>query len=328
MARSPLREKPAEALIWCPYTDKEIPLADTAPEHVVPLSLGGVNEFCIRTEKKANSDLGSKIDGRLADEFRVKVRRNQLGMAGHSGKYPAVNWKQSELDSGEPVQVTLDRGDIRIWSPRRKQYIAVGSDVQINSQWIMHVDTSLRFAAKVALSAGYFVYGDLFRRAVTHEEARFIMELDLCGVTPGEKTELGRRAATMGVYAEDWLRRDDNPDLEVYRLLSQAYGDSSVVGLCPTRSAVIVFVGVLGIYVGLVVVPADTSEFPLGGTHDLGHVMALRNGKIERQSLRDAARMLQRMLKNGWWPAHAYPGPSTANGPRTRGRPNESGGRK
>ena len=307
MERSPLREKLAEPLVWCPYTDKEIPLADTAPEHVVPLSLGGVNEFCVRTEKKANWDLGSKIDARLADDFRVKQRRNRLGMTGHSGKYPVVKWKHSELDSGEPVQVTLDRGDVRIWSPRRKQYIAVGSDVQIQSTWIMNVDTSLRFAAKVALSAGYFVYGDLFRRAVAHEEVRFIMELDLSGVTPGEKAELERRAATMGVRAEDWLRRDDNPDLEVYRLLSQAYEDSSVVGLIPTRSSVIVFVGVLGIYVGLVNVPADTSEFPLDGTHDLGHVMALRDGKIERQSLRDAARMLDRMLKNGWRPTHACP---------------------
>ena len=110
MQRSSLREKLAEPLVWCPYTDKEIPLADTAPEHVVPLSLGGVNEFCVRTEKKANWDLGSKIDARLADEFRVKVRRNRLGMTGHSGKYPVVKWKHSELDSGEPVQVTLDRG--------------------------------------------------------------------------------------------------------------------------------------------------------------------------------------------------------------------------
>ena len=291
-----------EQLVWCPYTDTEIPLSETAPEHVVPLSLGGVNEFCVRTEKKANWDLGSKIDGRLAEEFLVKQRRNRLGMTGHSGKHPVVRLKRSELESGEPVQVTFDRGDVRIWSPRREQYIAVGSDVQIRSKWTMYVNTPLRFAAKVALSAGYFAYGDLFRHAVAHDEIRFIMEFDLAGVTPQEKAELRRRAATMGIQAEDWLRGDDNPDLEVYRLLSQAYGDATVVGLVPTRSSVTVFVGVLGLYVGLIDAPAHTTGFPLRGTHDLGHVMVLREGKIERQSLRDAARMLYGLLKQGWRP--------------------------
>lgn len=305
MTRSSMRENPAKSLIWCPYTDREIPLADSAREHVVPLSLGGVNEFCIRTEKKANLEVGSKIDARLADEFLVKQRRNRLGMVGHSGKYPVVTWKRSELDTGERVQVTLDRGDVQVWSPQQNQYIAVGSDVQIRSKLTMRVDTPLRFAAKVALSAGYFVYGDLFRRAVAHDEVRFIMEFDLSGVTPGERAELRKRVATMGVRAEDWLRRDDNPDLEVLRMLSQAYGNSSVVGLIPTRSSLTVFVGVLGMYVGLVDAPADTTEFPIDGAHDLGHVMVLRDGKIKRQSLRDAARTLDGMLRNGWLPEYS-----------------------
>ena len=302
-------DRAREQLVWCPYTNKQIPFADTAPEHVVPRSLGGVNDFCVPTDKKANWDLGSKIDARLADEFLVKQRRNRLGMVGHSGKYPVVKWRHSELDSGEPVQVTLDRGDVRIWSPRRKQYVTAGSDgrIRFRSRWTMYVDTSLRFAAKVALSAGYFVYGDLFRRTVEHKEVRFIMEFDLSGATPEERADLRRRAAAMRIRAEDWLRRDDNPDLEVCRLLSQAYGYSSVVGLIPTMSSVVVFVGVLGLYVGLVNAPADTSEFPIGGTHDLGHVIVLRDGKIEQHSLRDAVRLLDGMLRNGWRPEYVEP---------------------
>ena len=171
------------------------------------------------------------------------------------------------------------RGDIRVWSPRGKQDIAVGSDVRIRSQWTMYVDTPLRFVAKVALSTGYFVYGNIFRRAVAHDQIRFLMEFDLAGVTPEEKAELERRVATMGIQAEVWLRPDDSPDLEVYRLLSRAYGYSSVVGLVPTRSSVTVFVGVLGLYIGLVDAPAETIGFPLGGTHDVGHVIVLREGR-------------------------------------------------
>ena len=108
----------------------------------------------------------------------------------------------------------------------------------------------------------------------------------------------------MGTRADDWLRADDNPDLGVFRLLSRGYGDSSVVGLVPTQRSVTIFVGVLGMYVGLLDVPADTTEFPLRGMHDLGHVMVLREGKIERQSLRNALRMLDEMLRGGWRPEH------------------------
>lgn len=297
----------AEESVWCPYTGRLIPWSDTSPEHVVPLSLGGVNEFCIRTEKKANSDLGSRVDGPLAAEFRVKQRRNRLAMAGHSGKHPVVKLKRSELETGEPVQVTLDRGDVRVWSPRRKQYISVGSDVPIRSSWTMHVDTSVRFAAKVALSAGYFVYRDLFRQAVAHEEIRFLMDFDRADVTPDEEAELRRRAATMGIRAEDWVRADDNPDAEVFRLLSQAYGHSSVVGLVPTQRSLTVFVGVLGFYIGLVDAPADTAEFPRDGTHDVGHVMVLREGTIRRESLRSAAGRLKQLLKEGWRPGTEPP---------------------
>ena len=69
---------------------------------------------------------------------------------------------------------------------RRKRHIAIGSGVRIRSKFKMYAGTPLRFAAKVALSAGYFVYGDLFRRAVAHDEIRFIMEFDLAGTTPEE----------------------------------------------------------------------------------------------------------------------------------------------
>ena len=294
-----------ERLVWCPYTDKEVPWTDTTKEHVVPLSLGGVNEFHVRTDAKPNSDLGSRIDARLADEFLVKQRRNQLGATGHSGKHPVVTFKHSQLESGEPVQVTFDRGDIRIWSPRRRQDIAVGSDVQIRSRFKIHVDTSVRFVAKVALSGGYFVYGDLFRQAVAHDETRCIMDLELANVTPEEKEQLLRRAATMGIRGEDWLRAQDDPDVEVFRLLSQTYGNSTVVGFVPSTSSLIVFVGVLGLYVGLIDAVADTTEFPTDGTHDLGHVMVLREGKIERQSLRDAVRRLKGMLESGWLPQNS-----------------------
>ena len=101
------------------------------------------------------------------------------------------------------------------------------------------------------------------------------------------------------------MQPQDDPDVEVFRLLSQACGNSTVVGFVPSTSSLIAFVGVLGLYVGLIDAVADTTEFPTDGTHDLGHVMVLREGKIERQSLRDAARRLKGMLESGWLPQNS-----------------------
>lgn len=292
-----------DSVVWCPYTDREMPWSETTPEHVIPKSLGGVNDFCVRVERKANSDIESVIDARLGEEPWMKHRRMQLGMVGHSRKAPVMEFKRSELrESGEPVQVSFEQDGIHIWSPRMGRYIPPIDGMEILSTWTGHINTSLRFVAKVALSAGCFVYGDLLRRAVAHGEIRFLMEFDLGGVTAEGKARLRQRAASMGVKAEDWLRAQENPDAEVFRLIAQAYGDASVVGFRPTRESLLVFVGVLGRYVGLVDAPADTSDFPSGGHHDLGHVIVLRARKLERYSLQRAAYRLQGLLKRGWRP--------------------------
>jgi hypothetical protein len=51
-----------------------------------------------------------------------------------------------------------------------------GQGQKVNIGFKVDLDVAHRFVAKVALSAGYLVYGDHFRKHVKHEDFRKIMK--------------------------------------------------------------------------------------------------------------------------------------------------------
>jgi hypothetical protein len=73
--------------IYCPYTDRDIPIDDSNPEHIIPLSLGGLNGFTLPVSKDFNSRAGSEIDGALANDFLVMSERDKHSVWGHSGNH-------------------------------------------------------------------------------------------------------------------------------------------------------------------------------------------------------------------------------------------------
>jgi hypothetical protein len=59
----------------------------SSEEHVFPLAIGGrltIDRVC----RECNSDLGSRIDPGLTDNFIIKNRRADLGLSGNSGNAP------------------------------------------------------------------------------------------------------------------------------------------------------------------------------------------------------------------------------------------------
>ena len=164
------------AMPYCPYTDQDVLDTDTSAEHIIPLSLGGANGFEIPVHRGANSDIGSKIDAALANDFLTLTRRSRYDVRGHSSKEPLVVSKHSKNADGLPLQVTLHpRTGIRVWSPRDKSYVTDQRATNLELRFDMKLDTAKKFVAKVALSAGYFVYGDLFRNNVKHSDLREVM---------------------------------------------------------------------------------------------------------------------------------------------------------
>ncbi len=68
----------------CIFCLKERPGSE---EHVFPLAIGG-SLITDRVCEPCNSTLGSRVDAALSDNFAIRIRRGQLGLAGNSRTAP------------------------------------------------------------------------------------------------------------------------------------------------------------------------------------------------------------------------------------------------
>ena len=275
-------------MIYCPYTDQDIPEVQANSEHIIPLSLGGVDGFEILVDAAFNSEVGSVLDGALANEFLFALRRTEFDTRGHSGKKPLATIKNASYGGhNHPAQAHFHKKDgLRVWDARSREVKERVPSVRISTS--LNIDLPYRFTSKVALAAGYFVYGNLFRHNVDHVQLRDVMKTDLAGLDLARSPEeLGLGHLTLRV--DSYLREvceDSDPALVCLRsFCSRLKG--SVVVLMPGHNCFGVAVGILGQYVGMVKVPANTTPFPNQGQYRLGHVLAVIGKTLKRCSWAD-----------------------------------------
>ena len=286
-------------MIYCPYTDREIPKVRSNSEHIIPLSLGGTNELTIDVDRESNSQLGRELDGALANDFLVALRRSEYGARGHSGKEPwAISRNASHGDEARPAQVHLHRRHgLKLWDAKECE-LTWGFG---NIQFVTHLDIYLpiRFTAKVALTAGYFVYGDHFRHHVDHHQLRKIMQMNLANIYQ-EDVERRLDEYRYTALADDYL--NETPSQKHGRLRCiRKFCDGirgSVVVLIPEKERLLVSVGILGKYLALINVPADTEKFPNEGDFEWGHVLAVVDKKLLRCSWAEGLNQLASSLDN------------------------------
>lgn len=262
-------DAPASAqTIYCPYADSDIPISESTPEHIIPLALGGLNTFTLPVSASLNSRLGSEIDGALANDFLVMCQRDKHGVKGHSRKHPEyVVRNASDALTGEALQVTLgQRRGLRIWSPLERSDVT-GRGQKINLSLSMDLDLELRFVAKVALSAGYFFYGDRFRHQVKHRDFRMIMN--------HRADEMGEALKSIEARYDQRFREPETDNDRILRAVVTGFGARSVVALIPDSCSLAVVVGILGSYLGMLSVPADTRGFPNTDDFRWGHFIVL-----------------------------------------------------
>lgn len=254
--------------IYCPYTDRDIPIGESTPEHIIPLALGGLNTFTLPVSANFNSQVGSKIDGALANDFLIKCQRDEHGARGHSGRHPEyVIRNASDAATGEPLQVTMgQRRGLRIWSPREGRNVT-GRGQKINLAFSLDMDVELRFVAKVALSAGYFFYGNRFRHQVKHRDLRAIMNQ--------RPNKMGEALTTIEARYDQRFRKPETDNDRIRRAIVTAFGACSMVALIPDSHSLSVVVGILGSFLGMLNVPADTRGFPNTDEFRWGHFIAL-----------------------------------------------------
>ncbi|HZL69323.1 MAG TPA: hypothetical protein VFC29_18570 [Candidatus Limnocylindrales bacterium] len=265
---------------YCPYTDEDCPDAETSTEHIIPLSLGGVNGFEIAVHTKTNSDIGSRIDAAMAEDFLVKTKRDRFDVRGHSGKAPVFVVKEATNADGLPLQVALNqRSGLQVWSPRHREYVTDERASSLELKFSVKIDTAMKFVAKVALSGGYFVYGDLFRRNVKHSDFRKIMNFQPSNPSGHEGVE---------ARVDDRFSESAVEDVQIFRALCKASEPRSIVGFAHSNDRFGIFVGILGEYIGTIHVPGVMEAFPKEGEHQMGHVIQLQRPGFTRVSMKQA----------------------------------------
>ena len=253
-------------------------------EHIIPLALGGVNGFEIAVDSTFNSEVGTELDGALANDFFFALRRTEYDTRGHSGKEPIATVRATYGEDNRPALVHLHKKKgLRVWDVRDRESKKGPGPLHIRT--LLNNDLPVRFTAKIALGAGYFVYGDLFREHVDHGQLR-----DVMNTSPGNsgpkmgRAGVGRRNLTL--RADRYL--DELPTGPHSRLLCLRTFCSSVRGsvvvLVPGRHYLAVAVGILGQYLATVVVPAKTESFPNQGAFAWGHVIEVVDRKLNRFS--------------------------------------------
>ncbi|WP_155734179.1 hypothetical protein [Pandoraea pnomenusa] len=246
---------------------------------------------------KFNAEVGSKVDGVLANDFLILPRRIALNARGHTKKKPtAINKKSTMGDQKSPIQVEFfSEEGLKLYDPikRRNLTEAEVSGKKITSSFTLQRFSRLRFAAKVALAAGYFVFGEWFRQNVAHHELRALMNL---ASSPNPEDFKGFRIQVYDEFTQpsEVDQQQFAMDEACCRLVK-----GSCVYFVPGLVNLGVVVGVLGKYLATLNVPAKTDEFPFSDENDLGHTVLLEDGQMERISYRQFARRVYDKLQLG-----------------------------
>ena len=273
-------------MIYCPYTDRDLSESDINSEHVIPLSLGGIDGFEIQANAGFNAKVGSTLEGALAKEFIWALARTRYDARGHSGKEPKATIKNATYgDDARAAQVHFHgQKGLSLWDARDREFKKVPSTFRVSTS--LNIDLPIRLAAKVALAAGYYAYGDVFRENVDHQQLRDVMCTDLSKLDLNKKPEeLGLSHLTLTV--DSYLHTPTaDPLLQSIRLFCSAM-HGSVVTLMPGQDFLAVAIGILGNYLAMLEVPANTEAFPNSGEFTQGHVIAVSEKELYRTSWTD-----------------------------------------
>lgn len=264
-------------MIYCPYTDKDLEDSESNSEHIIPLSLGGMDSLEIPVCKVFNSKVGSDIDGKIGQELIIQSRRARLKVKGHSGKVPAMYYKNaSDIDTGLPLQVRITKDEgMKLRAPYVPEGASHPKGKKIKITTSSDPDIWLKYVAKVALSAGYFSYGEYFRNNVNADELRSIMTMS--------HSELLEHKPEIKAHAHH-IYLDDFEEIKTYKKICTTFSNYSCIGIVPSNKHLTFFTSILGQYIGMIRVEANTKEFPNEGSYSWGHFICPVNNQLGRTS--------------------------------------------
>jgi hypothetical protein len=159
------------------------------------------------------------------------LRRTEFDARGHSGKKSLAIIKSADYGNDKrPAQVHSHKKDgLKVWDARDREFKDRVPSFNISTS--LNIDLPIRFTANVALAAGYFTYGNLFRHHVDHRQLRDVMNTDPRTLDRGRSLhEQGLGHLTLRV--DEYLREvseEVDPALFILRSFCSAVKGSVIV---------------------------------------------------------------------------------------------------
>lgn len=271
---------------FCIYTGTTLADGLINDEHIFPLTLGGHDDFVIKVSKTSNSRVNKELDEKLKSCIFLSKNRKDHQSKGHRKK--EINPPRVKARVGLDTSVVLkfdDQNFLQPYSHRRKSFLICSELESSGLTLVVKYERSLRlrFTAKVALAAGFFVYGHDFVDNVEVAELRTLMNyLGEC-----HNRSLFGSLRTTGWFWPEKIKKSDETMHGVFENINEMYGVSFVAFITSVvPDKILIVVGVLGSLTGVLSCPANCDMLPKSGLFDLGHVVVLKKIGVDRVSYR------------------------------------------
>lgn len=264
-----------EGMKYCIYSDSVIDEADMNPEHIIPLSLGGCNDFAIMVNKEKNGDVNRGIDEKIKNDVLVLVRRVQHDFKGHRGSAPTLKVTKAMVN-GNPASWEYSKDGITLFDHINKTALQGNQTATLSVK--LDLEIRGRFISKIALATGYFLFGNTFINHADHNSLRtYVFSDDV------ESLKLDLRfydefqsPGTLDIPKSDaW---------EINKIIASRKKSSGVIwGYAADRIVVHTFIG--STLLGMVSFSANVDEFHLDNEihDDFGTVIRIENNKVFSQ---------------------------------------------
>jgi len=269
---------------YCIYSGKNINKTESSVEHIIPLSLGGSDDFIINVNRNLNSIAGSKIDGKMANDFLVKMNAIKNDFRGHSRKEPILKIKKAKIGDS-PVSVHFKKSGLEMFDPIKKEYIKHPGSVEMQTS--LDLEIRIKFISKVVLAAGYFIYGETFVKFADHNSLRKVVF-----------SENLKNEKLKGIKFYDNLHpvKERDKGLHLLEVQHMKYLKGSSVTFILSNVNIIAHVGLGGIYIGTVNFKASTKMFPNDAEYRLGKVLVCKDGVLYQDSYWNSIYKMNKVL--------------------------------
>ena len=266
--------------MYCVYSNRNFEDELLTKDHIIPLSLGGCDEFYVMAEKSINNKIGTEIESKISNDNIIKIYRERHDAIGHSKRKIHSEFYTIDKTNSKLIFKYSD-GDFAMLDPKTKKEVEWPGCFPISIK--IDLTAHIKFLAKVVLGTGYFLFKNDFLSNECSNELRDILVND---ITTNNK---------------EYKHVDFCENFEkVY--FAKEYGtfcklvNNSVVTIVATDCMLIFLIGVCGMEIGNCILKYDTSKIDKLFKKSLG-VSIICDNKNNELFINDTEEMLRDNLK-------------------------------